>query len=76
MSVAFHLLLTNINVWRLHKAFKNNSSAIIKSSKNQLHKIRQSGGFLGRILAPLLKTGLALMKNVLKPLCKSDLILL
>ena len=34
----------------------------------------QSGGFLGRILGPLLKTGLPLMKNVLKPLAKRVLI--
>ena len=37
----------------------------------------QSGGFLGRLLGPLLKTGLPLMKNVIKkPLAKSVLILL
>ena len=34
----------------------------------------QSGGFLGRLLGPLLKTGLPLMKNVIKPLAKSVLI--
>ena len=34
----------------------------------------QSGGFLGRRLAPLLKTGLLLIKNVIKPLAKSVLI--
>ena len=39
-----------------------------------MHKIGQSGAFLGRILGPLLKTGLLLMKNVLKPLAKSVLI--
>ena len=39
-----------------------------------MHKIGQSGGFLGRLLRPLLKTGLPLMKNVLKPLAKSVLI--
>ena len=44
------------------------SSANIKLSKTQLHKIGQSGGFLGRILGPLLKTGMPLIKNVLKPL--------
>ena len=32
------------------KAFANNSSANIKLSKTQLHKIVQSGGFLGRRL--------------------------
>ena len=39
-----------------------------------MHKIEQSGGFLGRLLGPLLKTGLPLMKNVLKPLAKTVLI--
>ena len=34
----------------------------------------QSGEFLGRLLGPLLKTGLPLMKNVIKPLAKSVLI--
>ena len=34
----------------------------------------QSGGFLGRSLGPLLKTGLPLIKNVIKPLAKSVLI--
>ena len=34
----------------------------------------QSGGFFGRILGPLLKTGLPLMKNVIKPLAKNALI--
>ena len=61
------LLLTNTQVLRLRKAFANNSSSNIKLSKTQLHKIGQSGGFLGRLLGPLLKIGLPLMKNVLKP---------
>ena len=34
----------------------------------------QSGGFLGWLLGPLLKTGLSLTKNVIKPLAKSVLI--
>ena len=34
----------------------------------------QSGGFLRRLLGPLLKTGLPLLKNVIKPLAKSVLI--
>ena len=34
----------------------------------------QSGGFLGKLLGPLLKTGLPLMKTVMKPLAKSVLI--
>ena len=36
----------------------------------------QSGGLLGRHLGPLIKTGLPLIRNVLKPLAKSILILL
>ena len=39
-----------------------------------MHKIGQLGGFLGRILEPLPKTWLLLMKNVLKPSAKSVLI--
>ena len=34
----------------------------------------QSGTFLGRLLGPLLKTGLPLIKNKIKPLPKSVLI--
>ena len=34
----------------------------------------QSGGFLGRLLLPVLKTGLPFMKNIVKPLAKSILI--
>ena len=34
----------------------------------------QSGGFFGRLLSPLLKVGLPLMKNLIKPLAKSFLI--
>ena len=51
----------------LRKAFANGSSATMKLTKTQLHKIGQSDGFLGRLLGPLLKTGLLLMKYVLKP---------
>ena len=40
-------------------------------SKTQISKIIQSGGFLGKLLGPLLRTGLPLMKNVIKPLAKS-----
>ena len=34
----------------------------------------QSGGFLDRLLGPLLKTGLPLIKNLIKPLAKSVLV--
>ena len=58
----------------LRKVFANNSSTHIKLSKTQLSKMIQSGEFLGRLFGPLLKTGLPLMKNVIKPLAKSVLI--
>ena len=68
------LLLTNTQVSHLRKAFANNSSVDIKFSKTQLSKMIQSEGFLGRLLGPLLKTGLPLISNVIKPLAKSVLI--
>ena len=58
------LLLTNIQV----------ASADIKLSKTKLSRIIQSGGFLGRLLGPLLRTGMPLMKSVIKPLAKSVLV--
>ena len=68
------LLLTNRQVSSIRKAFSNNSSADIKFSKTQLSKMIQSGGFLGKLLGPLLKTGLPSIKNVITPLAKSVLI--
>ena len=65
------LLLTKTQLSRLRKAFANNSSANIKLSKTQLHKIEQSGGFLDRLLGPLLKIGLHLIGNVFKPFAKN-----
>ena len=65
---------TNTQVANLRKAFANNSLVKMKLSKTQLSKMIQSGGFLGRLLGPLLKTGLPLLKSVIKPLAKSVLI--
>ena len=65
------LLLTNRQVSNLCKSFANSSSANIKLSKSQLSKMIQSGHFFGRLLGPLLKAGLPLIKNVIKPLAKS-----
>ena len=48
--------------------------AKLNLSKTQLHKIVQSGGFLRRLLGSLLKNGLPIIGNVLKPLAKSVLI--
>ena len=68
------ILLTDTQLSKLCKAFANGSSANIKLSKAQLNKTGQSGGFLGRLIGPLLKTGFPLIKNVFKPLAKSVLI--
>ena len=68
------LLLTNRQVANLCKAFANYLSTDIKLSKTQLSKIIQSGGFLGTLLGPLLKTRLPLIKNTIKSLAKSILI--
>ena len=46
----------------------------LKLSKTQLLKMIQSWGFLGRLLGPLLKTGLPFISTVIKPLAKSVLI--
>ena len=67
------LLLTNRQVENIRKAFANDLSTDIKLSKTQVSKMIQSGGFLGRLLGPLLKTRLPLMKSVIKPLAKSVL---
>ena len=68
------LLLTNRQVENIRKAFANHLSTDIKLSKTQLSKMIQSGGFLSRLLGPLLKTGLLLMRSVIKQLAKSVLI--
>ena len=68
------MLLINRQVANLRKAFTDNSLTDIKLSKTQLSKMIKSGGFLGRLLGPLLKTGLPLIKNVIKPFVKSVLI--
>ena len=54
------LLLTDTQFSKPCKAFANDSSANMKLSKTQLNKIGQSGRFLGKLLIPLLKTGLQL----------------
>ena len=65
------LLLKNRHVSSIRKSFANNSSVDIKLSKAQLSKMIHSGGFLGKLLGSLLKTGLPLMKSVITPLAKS-----
>ena len=58
------LLLADRQVANLRKAFDNKSSTDIKLSKTQLSTMIQSGGFLGRLLGSLLKTGLSSIKKM------------
>ena len=60
------LLLTNRQGKNFRKAFDNKLSTDIKLLKTQLSNMVQSGGFLGRLLGALLKTGLLFIKNVIK----------
>ena len=62
------LFLTTRQTTKLRNAIENNLQNNIKLSKAQISKIIQSGGFLGKIIGPLLKTGLSLLKSVIKPL--------
>ena len=64
------LLLTNRQVTTLRKAFANHTSTDTKLSKTQLSNMIKLGGFLGRLLGPLLKTGLPLMKSIIQSLAK------
>ena len=67
-------LLTIRQKTKLRNAFNDNISTDLKLSRAQISKIIQSRGFLGRLLGPLLKTGLSLIKNMIKPLAISVLI--
>ena len=68
------LLLTTRQKIKLRNAFNNNMSTDLKLSKAKISKIIMSGGCLGKLLGPLLKAGLPLIENVIKPLAKSILI--
>ena len=67
-NLPHQLLLTTRQTTKLRNAIENNMETDIKLSKAQISKIIQSGGFLGKLLGPLLKTGLQLLKSVIKPL--------
>ena len=60
------LFLTDRHISNLRKSFTNNSSTDIKLLKTQLSKTMQSGGFLSRLLSPLLKTGI---RNTINKKC-------
>ena len=72
-NLPHELLLTTRQTTKLRNGIENNMSTDVKLSKAQISKVIQSGGFLGKLLGPLLRTGLPLMKNVIKPLAKSVL---
>ena len=64
-NLPHELLLTTRQATKLRNAIENNMSTDIRLSKAQISKIIQSGGFLGKLLGPLLKTALP---SVIKPL--------
>ena len=73
-SFSHNILLAIKQVTTFCKAFANSSLKDIKSSKTQLSKIIQSESLLSRLLGPLMKVGLTLMKNILTLLAKIVLI--
>ena len=54
-NFTYKLLIANRQAANLRKYFADKSSMDIKLSKNQISKMIQSVGFLGRLLGPLLK---------------------
>ena len=66
-NLPHELLLATRQTTKLRNAIGNNLQTDIKLNKAQISKIIQSGGFLGKILGPSLKTGLPLLKSVIKP---------
>ena len=55
-NLPHELLLTTRQTTKLRNTSENNLSTDINLSKAQISKIIQSGGFLGKLLGPLLKT--------------------
>ena len=67
-NLPHELLLTTRQTTKLRNSIENNISTDVKLSKTQISKIIHSGRFLGKLLGPLLKTRLPLLKSVIKPL--------
>ena len=72
-NLLHELLLTQRQTTKLRNAIENDLKTDIKLSKAEISKIIQSGRFLDKILGRLLKTGLPLLKSVIKPLELLDL---
>ena len=64
-NLPHELLLTTRQTTKLRNAIENNMSTDIKLPKARISKIIQSRGFLGKLLGPLLKTVLPLLKLVI-----------
>ena len=67
-NLPHELLLTTRQTTKLRTAIENNMATDIKLSKAQISKIIQSERFLGRLLGPLLKAELPLLKSLIKSL--------
>ena len=67
-NLPHELLLTTRQTTKLRNAIENNMATDIKLSKAQISKIIQSAEFLGKLLAPLLKNRLPLLRSVIKSL--------
>ena len=67
-TISHEFLLTTRQTTKLRNAIQKNMSTDIKLSKVQISKIIKSCKFLGKRLGSLLKTGLPLLKSVIKPL--------
>ena len=64
-NLPHELLLTTRQTTKLRNAIENNMSTDIKLSKAPISKRIQSGGFLSKLLGPLLKAGLPILKSVI-----------
>ena len=65
-NLPHELLLTTWQTTKLKNGIENNMATDIKLGKAQISKIIQPGGFLSKLLGPLLKTRLPLLKSVMK----------
>ena len=67
-NLTHELFLTQRQITKLRNNVENNLQTVIKLSKAQISKIVQCDGFLGKLIDPLIKTRLPLLKSVIKPL--------
>ena len=65
INLPYELFLTQRHKIKLRNNIENNMSADIKLSRAQIKRIVKSGGFLGRLLGPLLKIATPLVTKAL-----------